>query len=63
MPTGTVRSADGATIEIAYETLGDPGGVPLLMVHGLGMQLVGWHPELLRELTAPRLPRGDLRQP
>jgi pimeloyl-ACP methyl ester carboxylesterase len=51
MPTGTVRSADGASIEIAYETLGDPGGVPLLMVHGLGMQLVGWHPELLRELT------------
>ncbi len=51
MPTGTVRSADGATIEIAYETLGDPGGVPLLMVHGLGMQLVGWHPDLLRELT------------
>jgi pimeloyl-ACP methyl ester carboxylesterase len=52
MPRGTVRSADGASIEIAYETLGDPGGIPLLMVHGLGMQLVGWHPELLRELTA-----------
>ncbi len=51
MPTGTVRSADGATIEIAYEKLGDPGGVPLLMVHGLGMQLVGWHPDLLKELT------------
>jgi pimeloyl-ACP methyl ester carboxylesterase len=51
MPTGPVRSADGATIEIAYETLGDPGGVPLLMVHGLGMQLVGWHPDLLKELT------------
>ncbi|HEX4016467.1 MAG TPA: alpha/beta hydrolase [Frankiaceae bacterium] len=52
MPTGPVRSADGATIEIAYETLGDPGGIPLLMVHGLGMQLVGWHPDLLKELTA-----------
>ncbi len=51
MPTGTVRRADGATIEIAYETLGDPGAIPLLMIHGLGMQLVGWHPELLRELT------------
>jgi pimeloyl-ACP methyl ester carboxylesterase len=52
MPTGPVRSADGATIEIAYETLGEPGGVPLLMVHGLGMQLVGWHPDLLKELSA-----------
>jgi pimeloyl-ACP methyl ester carboxylesterase len=51
MPKGPVRSNDGADIEIAYETIGDPGGVPLLMVHGLGMQLVGWHPDLLKELT------------
>ena len=52
MPKGAVRSADGASIEIAYETVGDPGGVPLLMVHGLGMQLVGWHPDLLKQLAA-----------
>lgn len=51
MPKGPVRSSEGAKIEIAYETIGDSGGVPLLMVHGLGMQLVGWHPDLLRELV------------
>ncbi len=52
MPTAIVRSVEGADVEIAYETLGDPGGVPLLMVHGLGQQLVGWHPDLLAELVA-----------
>ncbi len=52
MPRGVVRSAEGASIEIAYETVGDPGATPLLMIHGLGMQLVGWHPELLKQLAA-----------
>jgi pimeloyl-ACP methyl ester carboxylesterase len=51
MPRAAVRSANGATIEIAYETVGDPGAVPLLLVHGLGMQLVGWHPDLIQELA------------
>jgi pimeloyl-ACP methyl ester carboxylesterase len=52
MPQGPVRTADGVNIELAYETTGDPGGVPLLMVHGLGMQLVGWHPDLISQLAA-----------
>jgi pimeloyl-ACP methyl ester carboxylesterase len=52
MPKAIVRSVEGADVEIAYETLGEPGGVPLLMVHGLGQQLVGWHPDLLAELVA-----------
>lgn len=29
-------------IEIAYETAGDPKGPPLLLVMGLGMQLIDW---------------------
>ena len=29
-------------IEIAYETAGDPSGPPLLLVMGLGMQLIDW---------------------
>jgi pimeloyl-ACP methyl ester carboxylesterase len=45
---GTVQ-ANG--IEIAYELHGDPGGLPLLMVGGLGQQLVGWHPDLLRAMV------------
>src|ERR1700760_3886962 len=51
MPRAAVRSANGSTIEIAYETVGDPGAVPLVLVHGLGMQLVGWHPDLIQQLA------------
>lgn len=29
-------------IEIAYETAGDPRGVPMLLIMGLGMQLTAW---------------------
>ncbi|WP_239309284.1 MULTISPECIES: alpha/beta fold hydrolase [unclassified Frankia] len=45
---GTVQ-ANG--IEIAYELHGDPSGLPLLIVSGLGQQLVGWHPDLLRAMV------------
>lgn len=38
-------------IEIAYETYGDPHAVPLVLVGGLGQQLVGWHPDLLAAMT------------
>ncbi len=51
MPTGSIPRADGAHVEIAYELFGEPDGIPLLMVHGLGMQLVGWHPDLLKKLV------------
>ncbi len=39
-------------IEIAYETFGAPGGRPLLLVNGLGAQMIGWHPELCTALVA-----------
>lgn len=29
-------------IEIEYETFGDPGGVPLLLIAGLGVQMLSW---------------------
>jgi pimeloyl-ACP methyl ester carboxylesterase len=29
-------------IEIEYETFGDPGGVPILMIAGLGVQMLSW---------------------
>lgn len=45
---GSIRTGPG--IEIAYERHGDPDGLPLLLVHGLGMQLVAWHPDLLAAL-------------
>jgi pimeloyl-ACP methyl ester carboxylesterase len=33
-------------IELEYETFGDPGDPTLLLVHGLGAQLVSWHVDL-----------------
>jgi pimeloyl-ACP methyl ester carboxylesterase len=39
-------------IEIAYETFGAPGGRPLLLVMGLGAQMLAWHPELYAALAA-----------
>ena len=39
------RPAPANGIEIAYQEIGDPGGEPLLLVMGLGMQMLGWHEE------------------
>jgi pimeloyl-ACP methyl ester carboxylesterase len=43
-------SANG--IEIVYETIGDPSDPPLLLVMGLGMQLIHWDRELCERLAA-----------
>ncbi|GII28906.1 alpha/beta fold hydrolase [Planotetraspora mira] len=34
-------------IEICYETFGEPGGRPLLLVMGLGMQMIGWDEDFI----------------
>ncbi len=39
-------------IEIAYETFGASGNRPLLLVMGLGAQMLAWHPELCAALAA-----------
>jgi pimeloyl-ACP methyl ester carboxylesterase len=39
-------------IEIAYETFGAPGARPLLLVMGLGAQMLAWHPEFCAALAA-----------
>ena len=46
----TTVSSNG--IEIAYETFGAPGGRPLLLVMGIGSQMLWWHPELCAALAA-----------
>ena len=38
----TILTAHSGEIEIAYQRLGDPAGEPLLLVMGLGAQMVGW---------------------
>jgi pimeloyl-ACP methyl ester carboxylesterase len=45
----TTRSAD---LEIAYERLGDPAGEPLLLIMGVGAQMVGWPDGFCAELGA-----------
>lgn len=46
----TIARVNG--IDLCFETAGEPGGLPLLLVSGLGMQLTGWRPELLDRLVA-----------
>jgi pimeloyl-ACP methyl ester carboxylesterase len=47
------RIAQVGDLEIAYDTFGDPADPALLLVMGLGMQLIHWEPELC-ELLAER---------
>ena len=39
-------------IEIAYESFGDPSGVPLVLVMGLGTQMIAWPDEFCEDLVA-----------
>lgn len=38
-------------IELAYESFGERGARPLLLVMGLGTQMLAWHEDLCRELA------------
>lgn len=38
-------------VTLAYETHGNPNGVPMLLIMGLGMQLVGWPDDLVDGLV------------
>ena len=37
-------------IEIEYETFGDPSSKPLLLIMGLGAQMIRWDVELIEKL-------------
>jgi pimeloyl-ACP methyl ester carboxylesterase len=41
-------------IELAYETFGEAGRPAVLLVMGLGAQMIGWHEDFCRELSAGR---------
>jgi pimeloyl-ACP methyl ester carboxylesterase len=41
----------GNGITLCYETFGKPSDPPLLLVMGLGMQMLGWHEDFCRELA------------
>jgi pimeloyl-ACP methyl ester carboxylesterase len=39
-------------VDIAYETFGDPADPALLLVMGLGTQMLGWHEDLCAEIAS-----------
>ena len=46
------RFADvGGGIRLCYDTFGDPADPPLLLVMGLGTQMVAWHVDFCGELV------------
>ena len=49
----TEQRAQVGPVELVYETIGDPADVPMLLVMGLGMQLIHWDRGLC-ELLAER---------
>jgi len=46
------QTAQIGEIELAYETGGDPAGAPMLLIMGLGVQMIFWPDELVGELGA-----------
>jgi pimeloyl-ACP methyl ester carboxylesterase len=47
----TEQRAQVGEIELVYETIGDPSDPPLLLVMGLGMQLIHWDLRLCEQLA------------
>lgn len=43
--------AKGNGIELEYETFGDPAGKPLLLIMGLGAQMISWHDDFCAQLA------------
>jgi pimeloyl-ACP methyl ester carboxylesterase len=39
-------------IEIVFDTLGDPSGSPILLIMGLGAQMIGWRDEFCEKLAS-----------
>lgn len=46
-----VRTVAANGIEIANESFGDPGGRPLLLIMGLGTQMLAWHVDFCQQLV------------
>ena len=49
---GAVPRVRANGIEIEYESIGDPSAAPLLLISGLGSQLIGWDEEFCGTLAA-----------
>lgn len=51
-PMDNVRWVKANGIEIGYETFGDPSGSPVLLVMGLGTQMIAWPEEFCERIAA-----------
>ena len=49
---GSLRTIETNGIHIAYDTLGDSRGEPILLISGLGMQLISWPDTFCKGLTS-----------
>ena len=63
MTSAEIQRRPRGRIDLAYETFGDPRHPPVLLVMGLGSQMVGWPDELCARAwpTGPRVIRFDNR--
>ena len=43
--------ADVGDIRLCYETFGERGNTPMLLIMGLGTQMLAWHEDFCRELA------------
>jgi pimeloyl-ACP methyl ester carboxylesterase len=53
--TSQIRRASAGSVELAYETFGDPADPPVLLVMGFATQMLGWPDEFCRLLAARNL--------
>src|SRR4051794_24370473 len=47
-----VTTVESNGMKIAYESFGEPGGLPVLLIMGLGTQMVAWPADFCRQLAA-----------
>ena len=47
-----VQRVTVGTVELAYETFGDPAAPPVLLIMGLGTQMIAWPDELCEDIAA-----------
>jgi pimeloyl-ACP methyl ester carboxylesterase len=45
------KRAEANGIELAYDTFGNPGDPPILLIMGLGGQMIGWHDDFSARLA------------
>jgi pimeloyl-ACP methyl ester carboxylesterase len=50
----TVRKTKAGAVELAYETFGEHGRPPVLLVMGIGSQMINWHEDFCTALSAGR---------